>query len=213
MAEKTTTTNALNVMQKVLLVTNELKVKKNGKNTFSKFEYFKLEDILDELNPLLLKHGLFMTYSLTKKNYDNESQIYVSSLVLKNAENPEDKVEYTADIDKADMKGATNIQMSGATLTYGKRWAVMNAFNLAENDDPDNDEVNVPVKTQPKNNTADKFALTVTAFDTMKVSKDKLLNFLKKPEEAVTAEDIAKLNAIGKEIKAKTKTVEEVFGA
>ena len=112
---------------------NELRASKDGKNSFANYNYFKPDDLLNLLNPLLLKHGVFCKFNLIYKETYYEAELILA----------DDKLEekYRFDIMKATVKGANEAQNSGATLTYAKRYSLMNAFNIAENDaDFDSDE-------------------------------------------------------------------------
>ena len=121
------------LQEKIVLIMNELRAQKDGKNTFANYNYFKPDDLLNLLNPLLLKHKLFCKFNLIYKD-----SYYQAELIL--ADDKEKEV-YLFDILKATVKGANEAQNSGATLTYAKRYSLMNAFNIAENDaDFDSDE-------------------------------------------------------------------------
>ena len=57
------------------------------------------------------------------------------------------KVEIHFDIPLTTVAGASEAQNAGATMTYCKRYMIMNAFNIAENEvDPDV-TMGAPVKT------------------------------------------------------------------
>jgi hypothetical protein len=121
------------LQKKIITITNELRAQKDGKNNFANYNYFKPDDLLNLLNPLLLKHDLFCKFNLTYKD-----SYYEAELIL--ADDKEKEV-YKFDILKATVKGANEAQNSGATLTYAKRYSLMNAFNIAENEsDFDSDE-------------------------------------------------------------------------
>jgi len=208
-------------MQKVLKITNELKVKKNGKNTFSKYDYFKLEDIQDALNPLLEKYGVFMQYTLTQNTVTSgKEDSFHSVLSLIDALNQESKVEYIADIEKAEVKGASGIQMSGATLTYGKRQAIMNAFNLSEEDDDPNSDIhdkknpkNVVTQSQPKvNPLEEKIEKTIKAFRVFAVSREQIEKKIGKTMNKFVDADWDTVTADYQSLKAQTKTKVELFG-
>lgn len=124
----------MNALQKkIVTIMNELRAQKDGKNSFANYNYFKPDDLLNLLNPLLAKHDLFCKFNLIYKDTYYEAELILA----------DDKLEekYRFDIMKATVKGANEAQNSGATLTYAKRYSLMNAFNIAENDaDFDSDE-------------------------------------------------------------------------
>lgn len=131
--------------KKIINIQNELRITKDGENTFSKYEYFKPDTILKLLNPLLQKHGVY-----TKFNLNYKQDYYQAELILADTES-EQKEIYNFDILKATVKGANEAQNSGATLTYAKRYSLMNAFNIAENNsDFDSDEMTKKQKEAEK---------------------------------------------------------------
>lgn len=117
----------MKLKEKIITIQNELRVAKDGKNTFASYNYFQPDTILNMLNPLFLKYKVFSKFNLHLK--DN---CYQSELILSDAETTEVET-YIFDILKATVKGANEAQNSGATLTYAKRYSLMNAFNIAEN--------------------------------------------------------------------------------
>lgn len=211
----------LTLMQRILKITNELKVKKNGKNTFSKYDYFKLEDITEALNPLLEKYNVWMHYNLTQNEpKEGREPSFRGVLALMDAIDPTNKIEYVADIERAEVKGASGIQMSGATLTYGKRQAVMNAFNLSEDDDDPNSDAND--SKNPKNIKAqapaipttpeDRAEKVVQAFKVLGVRQGQIENKFNKPIESFTEDDFVALTKIHGDLKKQKVKKEEVFG-
>ena len=135
----------LSLKQKIIKITNELRIGKEGKNTFAKYDYFRPDDILNALNPLLDKHGLIVIFNL---RLHESLEYYIAELIIEETESDKN-VKYYFDIDKAIVKGANPAQCSGATLTYGKRYSLMNAFNLADNSaDFDSDEMTSKMQIQ-----------------------------------------------------------------
>jgi trimethylamine:corrinoid methyltransferase-like protein len=68
----------------------------------------------------------------SKFNLHLKDGYYQGELILSDVETEESET-YIFDILKATVKGANEAQNSGATLTYAKRYSLMNAFNIAEN--------------------------------------------------------------------------------
>lgn len=128
----------LSVKERIILIANEIRISKDGKNDFAKYSYFQPDTILALLNPLLLKYNLHLNFSL-----EQVQEHYKATLIISDFKSPENE-KYIFDIDKAIVKGANPSQNSGATLTYAKRYSLMNAFNIADNsDDFDSNEMTV----------------------------------------------------------------------
>ena len=213
----------LTLMQRVLKISNELKVKKNGKNTFSKYDYFKLEDIMDALKPMLFANNVFLHYDITQNDpLEGREPSFRGTLTLFDAVNQNDKIVFVADIERAEVKGASGIQMSGATQTYGKRQAVMNAFGISEEaDDPNNDEND---SRNPKNvqkqekkpvvekaTGADAVQSILDTFKPMKVVREDFERKYSKPMEELTEKEFSEIRKIFSELKKHEKTKEELF--
>lgn len=99
-------------------------IKKSGENKFSKFSYFELADFLPTINELFLKFKLIDVFSL----YPDRAE-----LVIYDAESDQ-KLVFTSATATAEMKGVTPIQQKGAENTYMRRYLLLNALNIVEND-------------------------------------------------------------------------------
>lgn len=161
----------MTVKKRIVQIMNEIRMKKEGKNTFSNYNYFRPDDIFKELNELLLKHGLITIFNLIREDKESEKVVvemeknnvktiteilkdkYIAILEIVDVETDE-SIKYEFHLRNATLSGANDAQNAGATLTYAKRYLLMNAFNIAENDlDPDTQppiEEKQVKKTEPK---------------------------------------------------------------
>lgn len=139
----------MNIYEKIIAVSKELRVSKEGNNEYKGFKYFRPDDIAREIVPLLEKHNLILFFDMP---FSKEKEMYEGRLEIRNSEtNPEGTsieavkegagkrhVVYQFDIPLTTVAGASEAQNAGATMTYCKRYMIMNAFNIAENEaDPD----------------------------------------------------------------------------
>lgn len=132
------------IKQRIVEISNELRLEKDGRNDFAKYDYFRPDDILKALIPLLIKYNLFIKFNLEIINDYYRGTLIISDFQLKQSTvfREADSETFIFDIDKANVKGANPSQNSGATLTYAKRYSLMNAFNIADNsDDFDSNEM------------------------------------------------------------------------
>ena len=120
------------IKQKIVAISNELRLTKEGENPFQNFSYFKPDDILKALNPLLEKYSLFMSFNLP---YNHEKVMYEAVLYFEDLEDEKQSITYKFDIPLTKVVGASEAQGAGATLTYAKRYSIMNAFSIADNSD------------------------------------------------------------------------------
>ena len=68
--EKEKQLNLYQKLQKVRVELQNSKLKKSGKNTFSKYEYFELGDFLPKVNELCEKYNLSTIFQFTKEQAD-----------------------------------------------------------------------------------------------------------------------------------------------
>lgn len=127
----------MNLYQKIIEISNELRVAKDGKNKGIGFNYFNADDIANKLNPLMKKHGVFIKFEIVLKKEFERDNIYTSLVTVFDTDTDK-SIEYQFDIKEAVVQRAQGAQATGATITYAKRYMLMNIFNIADNkDDPD----------------------------------------------------------------------------
>jgi len=126
------------VKKRIVIISNELRVTKDGKNAFQGFDYFKPDDVMKAINPLLQKYELIAVFNM---QYSKEIEMYKGELIISDISSSQNQ-SYFFDIPLTQVKGAGAAQNAGATQTYCKRYMIMNAFNIADNNiDPDNKKV------------------------------------------------------------------------
>lgn len=209
----------LSVKKRIIKIANLLRVKKDGENKFANYNYFQPDVILANLNPLLEENNLFTKFQLkvhpTKENY------YVGELIIEDIDTEEGKQVYEFDIEKAEVKGANPAQNSGATLTYAKRYSLMNAFNIADNDDDfdsnrmtelqkksSNANNNANMKKSTKDRVTDMMNVFKKEFD---VSKEQIEKFIGKKIESINDAELSKLSVVYSNIKSGKNKKEEYF--
>lgn len=138
----------LTLRQKIIRITNEIRISKDGKNTFSNYNYLLPDGLLRVINPLLLKYDVLICFNLHKDN-TNLANYHAITSVYDCASG--DSVEYSFCIEKPDIKGTNDAQKCGGLLTYAKRYSLMNIFNIASNeDDFDSDNMTAKFKQSEK---------------------------------------------------------------
>jgi hypothetical protein len=132
----------MNIYQKLNEVRVELqglKLKKSGRNDYSKYDYYELGDFLPAVNLLCKKYGIVTTLNILPLS-DSE----VAILKLINAEEPSEVVEISSPTAEAhigakwkegvQVGGADPIQNLGGKITYMRRYLLMTAFEMVESD-------------------------------------------------------------------------------
>lgn len=99
-------------------------VKKSGVNKFAGYTYYELADILPFINQIAneLKFCCVL-------NYNSE----LATLDFCNLEKDE-KITFTVPMSSASLKGAMEVQNTGAVITYLKRYLYQNCFEIVEDD-------------------------------------------------------------------------------
>jgi hypothetical protein len=157
----------LSVKRRIVLISNELRVGKDGKNTYSNYDYFKPDDIMKALNPLLEKYNLITMFNLLYQTEYSKAELVVADC------DSDEHVEYIFDIQKATLKGTNEAQNSGATLTYAKRYSLMNIFSIADNDaDFDSDKATIQHKIAMREISADQAKRAYTLAKSVGLKED-----------------------------------------
>jgi len=179
----------MNILQKLELVREEIRLKKDGSNDFQKYKYFTPDLIIGTVNPVLKKHGLIALFNM---QWNPTKDIYEAELVLHNIANDE-ALTFHFDIKLGIVKGANESQSSGSTLTYAKRYSYMNAFDIIDNrDDPDSNDVAEKVQKAEKTEKAKE--LQKVKFDVVKMNQCKTVEELQKYYNSLN--DTDKLNKV-----------------
>ena len=137
--------NIYEKMSNTRLFMQEEGIKKLGKNTFAKYDYYKLADINTVMNKGLQKFRLF-----TQKK--KQTQIAIIEIV--NVDNPQEKVMYSMPFIEAEMKSASKIQSWGSSVSYLSRYLILEAFQIGEAevdvDSTEESEARAEAQKEPK---------------------------------------------------------------
>lgn len=115
-------------------------VKKTGNNKFAGYTYYELADILPEVNKLANELKFCCVV-----NFENE----IARLDFCDLEKDE-RITFTSPMSTASLKGAMEVQNTGAVITYLKRYLYQNCFEIVETDILDS-TLN-PSENEPKDN-------------------------------------------------------------
>jgi hypothetical protein len=128
------TTKGISLRQKLTKVQSELKAPKNQRNNFGGYQYRNCEDILESLKPILLKHELFM--SISDEIVEVGNRIYVKATVRVFDDSNEESVSAFAREDEG-KKGFDLSQLTGATSSYARKYALNGMFLIDDTKDSD----------------------------------------------------------------------------
>jgi hypothetical protein len=128
------------VLKKLTLIQNELKVPKGHKNTFGKYMYRKAEDILEGLKPLLLKHNCTLYLSDDLNIIGDRYYVEAVAYFYCN-DNESDRLHSTAYAREEEVKkGMDGAQITGTASSYARKYALNALFAI--DDTADNDQLN-----------------------------------------------------------------------
>jgi hypothetical protein len=99
--------------------------KMSGENTFAKYSYFELADILPIINTLGHELGFLCVVSFGAE--------FATLDVVDTAE-PASRITFMSPMSTAALKGCHEVQNLGAVETYVKRYLYQNAFEIVESD-------------------------------------------------------------------------------
>ena len=138
----TTTTNTLNVHQKLLKARTLFlgsNTQKSGKNMHLAFKYFELDDIVPIATKIFEDVGLISLVSFTENS---------AVVNIHNVDNPEESVAFTTPlVQLSENKGTNAVQAFGSTVTYYRRYLYMIALDICEPDEIDAGLKNTPAPT------------------------------------------------------------------
>ena len=138
----------MDISKKLIEIQATLKAPKSQYNSFGKYAYRKAEDILEAVKPLLKEHGCYLTCSDTMMQIGD--RYYVKATVTITAES--DNSSVSADgyaREEQDKKGMDGSQITGASSSYARKYALNGLFAIDDNQDSDttNQGDSKPTKT------------------------------------------------------------------
>lgn len=138
----------MTIREKILAIQLELKAPKGQFNKFGNYNYRSCEDILEALKPLLEKHKAVVTVS--DRIVKIGERYYVKSEVRLNDLESENYFFVTAYArEELDKKGMDGSQITGASSSYARKYALNGLFGI--DDAKDSDSTNKhDAKTSPK---------------------------------------------------------------
>ena len=130
----------MTLKEKLMNIQAELKAPKNLRNSFGNYNYRNVESILEALKPLLVKYKATVTITDTIEFIAD--RIYVKAVAtiydVENKDNFVDSITSTAYAREAEVKkGMDEAQITGATSSYARKYALNGLFLLDDTQDVD----------------------------------------------------------------------------
>ena len=125
---------AQEIFKRILAVQTSLVAPKSQYNSFGKYKYRRAEDILEAVKPLLKENGL--TLSITDEPFFIEGRFYIKATVT--VHYGDESFSVCAYAREGDTKtGMDPAQITGATSSYARKYALGGMFCIDDNADPD----------------------------------------------------------------------------
>ena len=130
----------MTLFEKMVSLQAQIKAPKDKNNSFGGYKYRSAEQIFEAFKPYGESLGLVLTVS--DEMVQVGTYIYVkATATLTDAENPYDTVSVTAWAREAESKkGMDSAQVTGATSSYARKYALNGLLLLDDTKDPDTDE-------------------------------------------------------------------------
>ena len=129
----------MNITEKLMNIQVELKAPKNLYNSFGKYKYRNAEGIQEAVKPLLSKYKVSLT--LDDEVICVAERVYVKATATILDTESEDKLSVSAFAREAsDKKGMDDAQVTGATSSYARKYALNGLFLLDDTKDVDTEE-------------------------------------------------------------------------
>ena len=126
----------MNIYEKLSNIQNELKCNKNQFNKFGGYKYRSCEDILEAAKPLLRKEKVVLTISDELQYIGNRYYIKATATLI--------DIESDATIsnsayarEEETKKGMDGSQITGASSSYARKYALNGLFGIDDNKDSD----------------------------------------------------------------------------
>lgn len=139
--------------EKLLAIQTKLKAPKGQYNKFGNFNYRSAEDILEAVKPLNAEQGLLLT--ITDEIKEVGGRIYVVATATVSDGTDELKVSAFAR-EPENKKGMDESQITGATSSYARKYALNGLYAIDDNKDADTNEHKQQQDNMPKKQQAQK---------------------------------------------------------
>lgn len=130
----------MNIYEKLTAIQVNLKAPKSQENKFGGYKYRSCEDILEALKPKLEENkvSMFITDSIEQVG----NRIYIkATITLVNIEKPDEIITTTAFArEEESKKGMDSSQLTGATSSYARKYALNGLFAIDDTKDADDDK-------------------------------------------------------------------------
>lgn len=121
-------------IEKIVAIQSELKAPKGQYNSFGKYNYRSCEDILEGVKPLLAKHGLVLTIQDSIDLIGDRFYVKATATITDGKDQLSTSAYARESLDK---KGMDASQVTGATSSYARKYALNGLLAIDDTKDAD----------------------------------------------------------------------------
>jgi hypothetical protein len=121
-------------MKELIKIQTELKAPKNQYNSFGKYKYRSVEDILEAVKPLLAKYECILTIYDQVREVNGITFVEATASIQKDSEVRLVTAQAGIDINR---KGMDIAQSFGSSSSYARKYALNGLFLIDDTKDPD----------------------------------------------------------------------------
>lgn len=137
----------MSVYEKLVNVQSELKAPKSKFNSFGKYNYRSLEDILEGVKPLLAKYKATLIIADGVEQVGDRYYIQAKATFI-DTENGESISNTALARESTDKKGMDDSQITGTASSYARKYALNGLFLIDDTKDADTDENHIERETK-----------------------------------------------------------------
>lgn len=138
----------MSVHQHLLVIQGSLKVPKSQYNAFGKYHYRKAEDILEAVKPLAVEQGCTLIVSDTLVFLGDRFYVQ-STATLTDTEDGSCVCCYGYAREEDEKKGMDPSQITGASSSYARKYALCGLFGIDDSNDSDVTNNNADTQAKP----------------------------------------------------------------
>lgn len=126
----------MTIYEKLSAIQAELKAPKNQHNSFGNYNYRSCEDILEVVKPLCRKHRVVLMLSDELVNIGERYYVRASAHI-QDLDAPESINTFAFAREEESKKGMDGSQVTGASSSYARKYALNGLFNIDDTKDSD----------------------------------------------------------------------------
>jgi len=173
----------MSVYEKLVNVQSELKAPKSKFNSFGKYNYRSLEDILEGVKPLLAKYKATLIIADGVEQVGDRYYIQAKATFI-DTENGESISNTALARESTDKKGMDDSQITGTASSYARKYALNGLFLIDDTKDADTDENHIEreskaAKVQEMKITQAKINVLTQDIESGVIKREDLLKYFK----------------------------------